>query len=92
MAQVVASSVASSRRVFAGSDARRICISADELNRDSSRMILICGVLCSNVLVISSVAGDATHSRKTSDGIFLFCSLFSIISSLFAIKTPKRHF
>ena len=34
MAQVVASSVAWSRRVFAGTDARRICISADEFNRE----------------------------------------------------------
>ena len=47
MNQVVANSVAWSRRVFAGSDARRICISADEFNRESSR---ICRDLCSNVL------------------------------------------
>ena len=33
MVQVVVSSVAWSRRVFAGSDARRICFSADEFNR-----------------------------------------------------------
>ena len=50
MAEVVANSVAWSRRVFAGSDARRICISVDEFNRESSRMILICRDLCSNVL------------------------------------------
>ena len=49
MAQVVASSVSGSRRVFTGSHARRICISADEFNRESSRMILICLDLCSNV-------------------------------------------
>ena len=90
MAQVVASSVAWSRSVFAGSDARRIFISADEFNRESSRMILICRDLCSNVGV-SSVAGDATQSRKTSDGIFVLF-FFSTISPLFAIKTPKRHF
>ena len=40
MVEVVANSVAWSRRVFASSDARRICISADEFNRESSRMIL----------------------------------------------------
>ena len=36
--------------MFAGSDARRTCVSADEFNRESSRMILICRDLCSNVL------------------------------------------
>ena len=35
LAEVVANSVAWSHRVFAGSDARRICISADEFNRES---------------------------------------------------------
>ena len=35
MAQVVANSFAWSRRVFAGSDAGRICISADEVNREA---------------------------------------------------------
>ena len=49
--QVVANSVEWSRRVFAGSDARRICISADEFKRENSRMILICRDLLSNVLV-----------------------------------------
>ena len=73
MAEVVANSVAWSRRVFAVSDVRRICNSADEFNRESSRMILIYRDLCSNVFWISSVAGDATQSRKTSDGIF--CSV-----------------
>ena len=50
MVQVVASSVAWSRRVFPGSDARRICISADEFNKESSRMILIFRDVRSDVL------------------------------------------
>ena len=40
MVEVVANSVAWSRRVFASSDARRTCLSVDEFNRWSSRMIL----------------------------------------------------
>ena len=50
MVEVVANFVAWSRRVFASSGARRICVSADEFNRESSRMILICRDLRSNVL------------------------------------------
>ena len=48
--QVVASSVAWSRLVFASSDARRICTSADECSRESSRIIFICRDLHSNVM------------------------------------------
>ena len=40
MVEVVSNSVAWSRRVAASSDARRTFISADEFNRESSRMIL----------------------------------------------------
>ena len=40
MVEVVANSVAWSRRVFASSDAQRICISAHEFNRKSSLVIL----------------------------------------------------
>ena len=76
MAQVVSNSVAWSRRVFAGSDARRMCIFAVEFNRESSRMILICRDLCSNVLGYLPLQVIATQSRKTSDVFFLFCSFF----------------
>ena len=82
MVEVVANSLAWSRRVFASSDPRRICFSADEFNRESSRMILICRDLRSDILGYLSVAGDATQSRKTCDR-FLFCSFFLIVSLSF---------
>ena len=92
MAEVVANSVAWSRRVFAGSDARRICISADEFNRESSRMILICRDLCSNVLgyLPLQVMPNRVEKRAMVFRFVLF--FFLIISLLLSIKTPKRHF
>ena len=91
MAEVVANSVAWSRRVFAGSDARRICISADEFNRESSRMILICRRdLCSNVLGYLPLQ-VMPHRVEKRAMVFFFCPFFPSFHP-FSIKTPKRHF
>ena len=74
--EVVANSVEWSRRVFAGSDARRICISADEFNRKSSRMILLCRDLRSNVLGYLPLQVMPHRFEKTSDGIICFVLFF----------------
>ena len=74
MAEVVANSVAWSRRVFAGSDARRICI---------SRMILICRDLCSNVLGYLPLQVIPHRVEKTSDGIFCFVPFFDHFTPFF---------
>ena len=92
MIEVVANSVAWSRRVFTGSDARRICISADEFNRESSRMILICCDLCSNVLGYLPMQVMPHRVEKRAMVFFCFVLFEKIISHLFSIKTPKRHF
>ena len=92
MAEVVANSVARSRRVFAGSDARRICTSADEFNRESSRMILICRDLCSNVLGYLPLQVMPHRVEKTSDSIFLFRSLFFDHFTLFFEQNAKTTF
>ena len=62
-------------------------ISADEFNREGSRMIMIC-----RRFGISSVTGDVAQSRKKIDHIFFVCSLSSIICSFFSVKTPQKTF
>ena len=91
MAQVVVNSVAWSRRVFAGSDARRICISADEFNRESSRMILICRDLCSNVLGYLALQ-VMPHRVEKRAMVFFVLFFFSIISHLFFDQNAKTTF
>ena len=90
MAEVIANSVAWSRRVFAGSDPRRICISADEFNRESSRMILIFRDLCSNVLGYLPLQVMPHRVEKTSDGIFCFVPFFLITSPKCLFDRKKR--
>ena len=86
MIEVVANSVAWSRRVFAGSDARRICISADEFNGESSRMILICRDLCSNALQVMP-------RRVEKRPMVFFCSFFHFTSAFLIQRGVKqRHF
>ena len=90
MAQVVASSVAWSRRVFAGSDARRVCISADEFNRESSRMILIFRDSRSNVLGYLPLQ-VMRHRVEKRAMVFFFLLPFSIISH-FSRSKRQSHF
>ena len=88
MAEVVANSVAWSRRVFAGSDARRICICADEFNRESSRMISICRDLCSNVLGYLPLQ-VTPHRVEKRAMVFFVLFLFLIISPPFFDQNAK---
>ena len=91
MVEVVATSVAWSRRVFAGSETRRICISADEFYRESSRMTLICRDLCFDVLGYLPLQVMPHRVEKRVIVFLSFAPFFSIICSFFHffIKTPK---
>ena len=91
MVEVVANSVAWSRRVFASSDPRRICFSADEFNRESSRMILICRDLRSDILGYLPLQVMPHRAEKRAIVFFLFF-FFDCFTLFFRSKTPKRHF
>ena len=77
--------------MFVSSDARRICIFADEFNRESSRMILICRDLCSNVLGYLPLQVMPHRVDKRAMVFFvLFSFFFLIISPLFFNQNAKK--
>ena len=83
MAEVVANSVTWSRRTFVSPAARRICISADEFNRESSRMILICRDMCSNVLGYLPLQVMPNRVEKRAMVFFCFAPFFDHFTPFF---------
>ena len=90
MVQVVASSVAWSRRVFPGSDARRMCISADEFNKESSRMILIFRDVRSDVLGYLPL--QVMPHRVEKRAMVFSCSFFPSLHPFFLDQNAKMTF
>ena len=84
MVEVVAHSVAWSRRVFASSIARRTCNSADEFNRETSLVIL----KGRNFLIKKGqMMKKRSNDKKSKNGNKChYLLLFSIIWTLLFIK------
>ena len=77
--------------MFAGCDARRIRISADEFNRESSRMILICRDLHSNVLGYLPLQVMPHRVEKRAMVLF-FAPFFHHFNSFFFDQNAEMTF